>query len=285
MLHAEDPAVPIVDSHVHIFTRDMPLVSTAWNRPEYGFTAEDLIQTLDAHGVHFAVIAGISLYGVYNDYMIEMLRQYPRLRGTVNVLPTVARSELDAMKDAGVIGVRLFLAEQLAGEVADIRSEDYQRLLRRVRDLDWHIHFLAQDDIFADALDVLRASGVKLVIDHHARPPDHEGVESPKLAAALRAVDAGNAWIKISAGFRFSPRNPPRTADDYARARDREALFDRYLLDRVGPERLLWGSDCPFVGHEGAVTYGDVLDNFRHAVPDAGVRRKISDTALKFYFS
>lgn len=276
---------PIVDSHVHIFTRDMPLAPHAWTRPAYGFTGEDLIATLDAHGVHFAVIAGISLYGYYNDYMLAKLREYPRLRGTVNVSPTIELGELSAMKEAGVVGVRLFLASELSGEVADLRSPDYQRLLRRVRDLDWHVHLVAQDDVFADALDVLRASGVKLVIDHFGSPEPGLGRNCPRLSAALKAIDAGNAWMKISAGFRFSPSAPPRTAEDYARARETEAELDRYVLERVGPERLLWGSDCPFVGHEGAVSYRDTLDAFHAAVPDWRARRAISDTALKLYFS
>ncbi len=270
---------------MHIFSQDMPLQPHAWNRPEYSFTAEDLLAKLDDHGVHFAVVAGISLYGTYNDYMIEMLRRHPRLRGTVNITPSIDRGELVAMKDAGVVGMRLFQSSNLVGEVGDIRGEDYQRLFRRVRDLDWHVHFLAQDDIFADALDVLRATGVKLVIDHFTNPPLGDGPDGPKMQAALRAVDAGNAWMKISAGFRFTPREPPRTAGDYVRARETEAVFDRYLLDRVGPERLLWGSDSPFVGHEGAVTYQDVLNSYYAAVPDQPTRRKISDTALKFYFS
>lgn len=276
---------PVVDSHVHIFTQDMPLVAHAWNRPAYSFTAEDLLGTLDAHGVHFAVIAGISLYGTYNDYMIEKLRAYKRLRGTANVSPSIERAELQAMKDAGVVGIRLFLSSDLSGQIADIRGEEYQRLFRRVRDLDWHIHFLAQDDVFADALDTLRATGVKLVIDHFSNPATGESPNCAKVTAALKAVEAGNAWMKISAGFRFSPRTPPRSREDYVKARATEAEFDRFLLDRIGTERLLWGSDCPFVGHEDAVTYQDVLDNFTAAIPDTATRRKISDTALQFYFS
>jgi predicted TIM-barrel fold metal-dependent hydrolase len=270
---------------VHIFTRDMPLVAHAWNRPTYGFTAEDLLATLNAHGVHFAVVAGISLYGTYNDYMLEKLRQYRRLRGTANVLPTAGLPELLAMKEAGVVGIRLFLARQLSGEVPDYRSDDHQRLLRRVRDLDWHVHFLAQDDVFDDALQMLQDSGVKVVIDHFTHPPPGEGPDGPKMTSALRAIDAGNAWMKISCGYRFTGGKGPRSKDDYARAREREQLFDRFLLERVGPERLLWGSDAPFVGHEGEVTYQDILDGFQAAVPDARARRAISDTALKFYFS
>jgi predicted TIM-barrel fold metal-dependent hydrolase len=283
MSSAAEP--PIVDSHVHIFTQDMPLSPHAWNRPSYSFTGEDLIATLDAHGVHFAVVAGISLYGYYNDYMIAQLRQHRRLRGTVNVAPTIEPGELATMKEAGVVGVRLFLASQLSGEMPDLRSADYQRLLRRVRDLDWHVHFVAQDDVFVDALDVLRAAGVKLVIDHFGGADPGLGPKCPRLAAALQAVDAGNAWMKISAGFRFSPASPPRSADDYARARQTEAQLDRYLLERVGPERLLWGSDCPFVGHEGAVSYRDTLDAFAAAVPDPRTRRAISDAALGLYLS
>ena len=276
---------PSVDSHVHIFTRDMPLARNAWTRPDYSFTAEDLVATLDAHGVRFAVIAGISLYGYYNDYMIEKLREYPRLRGTANVPPTIEFAELAEMKAAGVVGIRLFLSSQLAGEIADLRSAEYQRLLRHVRELDWHVHFLAEEGVFADALDVLRASGVKLVIDHFSNPEPGEGPQCAKVAAALKAIDAGNTWLKISAGFRFSPRSPPRSSADYARARRTEAEFDRYLLERVGPSRLLWGSDCPFVGHEGSVTYRDTLDAFEAAVPDSQTRRAISATALAFYFS
>jgi len=276
---------PLVDSHVHIFTHDMPLSPNAWIRPNYSFTGEDLIATLDAHGVRHAVVAGISLYGYYNDYMIEKLKQYPRLRGTVNIPPTIELRELTAMKDAGVVGVRLFLSAQLSGDVADLRSAHYQRLLKHVRELDWHIHFLADESVFADALSVLRAAGVKVVIDHFANPDPGQGPDCPKVAAALKAIDAGNVWMKISAGFRFSPRTPPRRPDDYARARRIEGEFDRYLLERVSPERLLWGSDCPFVGHESSVTYRDTLSSFEAAVPDAPTRRAISDTALKFYFS
>ena len=93
---------------------------------------------------------------------------------------------------------------------------------------------------------------------------------------------------RLPAASRAAPANhllAALPADDYARARQTEAEFDRYLLERVAPERLLWGSDCPFVGHEGAVSYQDTLDAFQTAVPDPRTRRAISDAAHKFYFS
>jgi len=87
----------LVDSHVHIFTTDMPLVDNPRHAPTYSFTTEQLLATMDAHGVAFAVIAAASPWGDYNDYTISALRAHPRLRGTVILEPTVERYILDAM--------------------------------------------------------------------------------------------------------------------------------------------------------------------------------------------
>ena len=276
---------PIVDCHAHIFTQDMPLSATAWNRPDYDFTAEDYLAILDEFGIAFGVIAGISLYGTYNDYMIEKLRQYKRLRGTVNISTDITRQELGAMNDSGVVGMRLFLSPSHFGDVPDIKNEDYQRLFRRVRDLDWHIHFLAAEDIFAESLDVLQEAGVKVVIDHFGRPDLDKGENCPKTIATRKAIDAGNAWLKISGGFRFAPVSDDLSEVDYEFARVQEKKLDEYWLKTVGAERLLWGSDAPFVGRESSMCYKKALDSFAHAVPDAADRHVISQTALKLYFS
>lgn len=278
-------APPIVDCHAHIFTQDMPLSATAWNKPEYDFTAEDYLAKLDEFGIPFGVIAGISLYGTYNDYMLEKLRQYKRLRGTVNISTSITRHELNTMKNSGVVGMRLFLASSHFGEVPDIRNEDYQKLFRRVRDLDWHIHFLAAEDIFAESLEVLQAAGVKVVIDHFARPDLEKGENCVKTIATRRAIDAGNAWLKISGGFRFAPLSDNINDADYEYAQKTEKTLDEYWLKHVGPERLVWGSDAPFVGRESSMYYKKALDSFAYAVPDAAQRHAISQTALKLYFS
>ena len=85
---------PVVDCHAHIFTQDMPLAGSAWLRPEYSFTAEQYLATLDRYGFHFGVIDGISMYGLYNDYMLAELRKHKSLRGTANIAPTTDRYTL-----------------------------------------------------------------------------------------------------------------------------------------------------------------------------------------------
>ena len=59
----------------------------------------------------------------------------------------------------------------------------------------------------------------------------------------------------------------------------------RALLRHAGPERLVWASDCPFVGHENQFPYKATMDWLTECVPDAAARAKIlGETPLKLYF-
>lgn len=108
--------------------------------------------------------------------------------------------------------------------------------------------------------------GVRLQLKASAPPPDIAG---DGFQALLRALDYGNVWVKISAGFRL----------------ERELLHAaaEKLLVSAGADRLFWGSDAPFVGKEPDMSYAAALRIFQDLVPDAAMRRKISDAALRFY--
>jgi predicted TIM-barrel fold metal-dependent hydrolase len=276
---ADDP--PVVDAHAHVFTPDMPLADSAWMKPDYAFTAEDYLKQLDAHGVHFGVIAGISIYGQYNDYMIEALRRHRRLRGTVNVDPATDRYTLERMKADGVVGVRLQLSRRR--ELPDLNGETWKLLLRRVADLDWHVHLALEGPLMPRVLPALAASGARIVLDHFAHPDAAQGLDGEGFQAVLRSVARGRTWVKMSAGYRLTWEargngRPDPAALDLARA-----AAER-LLREAGPERLVWGSDCPFVGHE-SITYADSLRWFEEWVPSAAARRRMTDTALRLYFA
>lgn len=278
----ESIEAPVVDAHAHIFTPDMPLADSAWMRPEHGFTATDYLQVLDAHGVHFGVIAGISIYGQYNDYMIEQLRRQPRLRGTVNIDPATDRYTLERMKADGVVGVRLQLSRRR--ELPDLASEAWRLLLRRVADLGWHVHLALEGAQMPAVLPKLEASGVRIVLDHFAHPDPVTGLDGEGFQAVLRSIDKGRTWVKLSAGYRLTWQGRGNGAPDPAAMQLAQAAATR-LLQCAGPERLLWGSDCPFVGHENSLTFADALRSFAQWVPDARARRRITDTALQLYFS
>jgi predicted TIM-barrel fold metal-dependent hydrolase len=258
---------PLVDAHAHVFTADMPLIGAPRHRPNYDFTAEQYLATLDEHGVGFGVIAAASIYGDYNDYTIAAVRQSKRLRGTVILEPTAEFYVLEQMKKDGIVGVRLPYLE--LDPLPDLTSFEYRRLLRRIRDLDWHVHLHIEGDRSPPLIDLLLAAGIKLVIDHMGRPNAQTGINSAGFKAMLRAVEKGRTWVKLSAGYRMGPPGM-----EYARE----------LVRQAGPERLVWASDCPFVGHE-KVRYQETIDWFTACVPDPAVRRVIgSDTPMKLYF-
>jgi predicted TIM-barrel fold metal-dependent hydrolase len=273
---------PIVDCHAHIFLQDMALSSSAWTQTEYAFTAQDFLDTLDRHGVHFGVISGLSIAGYYNDYMISELRRHPRLRGTAIVAPETDRYVLERMRDDGVVGIRLQLARQ--AQLPDFRSDEYRLLFRRVRDLGWHVHVAIEGGALRPVLDALHPTGVDIVVDHFGHPDPADPLHCDGLAAMLEAVDLGRTWIKMSAGFRLLGPTAWEADPDG----DLEAIASvmaAELLAKVGPQRLLWGSDCPFVGYEGRISYDYALDCFRNWVPDPAIRAEISRTALKLYFA
>jgi predicted TIM-barrel fold metal-dependent hydrolase len=261
---------PIVDSHAHVYTTDMPLSATAWHKPPADASIEQYIATLDRHGVKYAVLAAASLFDDYNDYSIRATRAHQRLRTTVIIKPTIDPYVMRMMRDDGVVGVRFQWRN--VKDLPDITTPEYRKFFRRVRDLDWHVHINQTADKLAAPIATLQAAGVKLVIDHFGHP-QRGGAASEGFQAVLRAVGNGRTWVKLSAGYRLES---PQVARECARA----------LLIDAGPERLLWGSDWPFAAFEDSMRYESAIASFKEWIPDAATRRVISgETALRLYFT
>jgi len=260
--------LPLVDTHAHIWGPNMPFANGAWARPDYSFPVETYLKLLDAHGIQHAVIAAASLFGTYNDYVVRALRAHSRLRGTVILDPGISLHELEALQSDGVVGARLQLFHT---ELPDFESDSYRSFFYRLRDLSMHVHVNVEPDRLSAVLAPLLTSGVKIVIDHFGWPDASKGLDCPGFLAAVDACRAGSAWVKLSGGYRRPNQEIPRA---YARA----------YLERVGPERLFWGSDAPFVGMEGQVTYAETIAQFRYWVPDVEERDAMSRAAYDFYF-
>ena len=264
MENAAGAWAPIIDTHVHIFDTSLPLVADATNRPKYDFSADDLLATFDREGVLFGVLTAPSFLGTFNDYALAALKRHRRLRATVILEPDTDPRLMRDLADAGVVGVRFSLRSYKT--IPDLAQADWQRFLRRVRDLDWYVHVLAETERNAVMVPLLDAAGVKLVLDHYAKPEHMPLAADPGLQATLRAVDNGRTWVKISAPYRCGKI-------DFVE-------LTSTLLARAGTERLLWGSDCPWVAHEGGFDYRDTIRWFEEAIPDRATREAIGRTGL-----
>ena len=134
----KQPEPPLVDSHFHIWRDDLPLIRAAWHKPPTNASVEQALELLDTHGVTFGVIAAASLYGTYNDYVRAALLKHRRLRATAIADPGMDIYQLEQMKRDGFVGIRFVWS--ILDEAPDINSDGYRMLLKRVADLDWHVH-------------------------------------------------------------------------------------------------------------------------------------------------
>jgi len=261
---------PLVDAHAHAWDKTTPYVATAWKRLDYVFPVETLLALMNRSGVSYGVIAAASLFGTYNDYTLAALKAHGgRLRGTAIVEPTIGLPALKAMRDGGVVGVRLqwFNLDPLP----DLRRLDYRLLTNHLRDLDMHVHVNIEGGRLPQVLAPLAESGVKIVVDHFGWSDDRLDPGGHGMEALIRSCQLGNCWVKVSSGFNFL--DPQIPIDHAAR-----------LLAEVGTDRLFWGSDAPFVGKEDSVTYERTVELFSDWVPDPAARRAIGETAYRFYF-
>lgn len=268
----DSPAVkldfPVVDSHVHVFLKDMPHIPDPRHRIAYDFSGAQLLEVLDRHGVERAVIAAASPYGDYNDYTIACTRGSKRLRGTVILEPTVEKYTLDAMARDGIVGVRLpYISLR---QLPDLTGFEQQRTLRRIADLGWHVHLHLDGPRLPQVLPALEKAGVKLVIDHFGRPDPKAGVNCTGFQAMLRLMENNRTWVKVSAAYRIGEELAARCG--------------RELLKQAGDERLMWASDCPFVGHEKEMQYQRAIDAVLEWLPETSRHKVFGENALRLIY-
>jgi predicted TIM-barrel fold metal-dependent hydrolase len=256
-------AVPAgaVDAHAHIVGDGVrqPYV------PERSFTPvpappEDYLAMLDATEMTYGVLVQVSAHATDNSLMVDTLEANPgRLRGIAVAPYDLPDSELAALKDAGVVGLRLNTVS--GGGIGLDHLTDYDRLCQ---ELGWHLQFLAQVDHLERIADRLSNLSVPCVIDNMGFFDVHAGIESPAWKQLLKLA-ADGAWVKLDGVYRLS--QTPRYADAIP--------FAQSLLD-VAPDRCVWGSDWPHVGFWGPMpNVGDLLDVLADWAPDPAVRNAV----------
>lgn len=235
--------VPAVDTHVHVFTRALPLAAGRRHSPSGDFTPDDLFAVTSRHGVHEIVVVQPSFLGTDNTYLLDTLSRAPeRLRGIVVVDPGVTDATLDAYATAGVVGIRLNL---LGKDLSAVLTPDWIALLKRIAARGWQIEIQAEGKAFLPLLDAIVPLGAPVVVDHFGRPDPKLGIDDPGFRRLLAAGPDGPLFVKISGSYRCGGA----VVAPYARA----------LLDALGPGRLLWGSDWPHTEHETTRRYEDGL--------------------------
>jgi len=254
--------VRAVDTHAHVIGAPPahPFVGSRSYTPPPASEAAYLAM-LDATGMTYGVLIQVSVHGVDNRMMVASLRAHPqRLRGIAVVDPAIDARALTALKEAGVVGLRLNVL--FGGGVGLDALDRYEAICR---DMGWHLQFLLDARALPEFAARLSRLRVPAVIDHMGHFPTSEGLDSRGFQSLLGLVRDG-AYVKLSGAFRCSVEGPPYTDTvPFARA-----------LNQAAPTRSVWGSDWPHVSNWGPQpNNGDLLDLIADWVPDPDRRQQL----------
>jgi len=245
-----NPALPALppgscDCHAHVFGPfdRYPLSETrTYTPPEAPRTA--YMAMLDAAGFARGILVHGGANGWDQSATIDAIAADPdRLRG-VSVMPlSTSDAALADLDQSGMRAMRFTAVggptagQPLAGRLELPALWEYAP---RLKALGWHAQIWANCATIEANADRLRALKLPLVFDHLGYFDVARGVEDSAFQTLLGLVADGAAWVKLTM-FRNSKR--PGDYDDVR-------PFHEALV-KANPERLLWGSDWPFLGMTG----------------------------------
>ena len=233
--HAPRRTLPpgTVDCHFHVFgpADEWPYApGRSYTPPDA--TLADYERLAQAFGIGRSVIIQPSPYGMDNRRSLQAVAdsRLP-MRAVLVVEPTITDAELDEYHRLGARGVRLNLlfGAGLAMETADV-------LAQRIRELSWHLQFLADVSTIDDLPRLVERLRVPVVFDHLGHVPTHKGTGNAGFQNLLALVREGLTWVKLSGTYRS-------TALSHTPYDDTRPFVDA-LID-ANPGQLVWGTDWP----------------------------------------
>ena len=126
-----------IDSHAHVFTRDLPLAPGRRYAPAYDATLQHYLAMLASIGMSHGVLIQPSFLGFDNRYLLACLDAHPhQLRGVVMADPVNALGLIDDWHARGVVGIR---ANLIGAQFPNFTDQHWSALLSRMAALDWHL--------------------------------------------------------------------------------------------------------------------------------------------------
>jgi predicted TIM-barrel fold metal-dependent hydrolase len=242
-------ALPIIDSHVHVWREGHPDGAALWRDP---YSVERLWETLDAAGVRAAVQVTPSPEGWDNRYGVEAAARHPDrlcVFGRLDPASPDPGGRLSTwLTQPGACGVRLtFFGRSAAADGGLLALEPFWAACER---LAIPVAVFAPDNLVELVRVLERHPRLRLVVDHlglGVYPGCPDPLAGLSTLPEFAAFD--DVWVKIS--------GLPEVSREGFPFRDvREHLAE--ALSRFGAERLIWGSNHPVV--LSWCTYAESLD-------------------------
>lgn len=257
------------DTHAHVFGPydQFPLAHPSSYAPPLAPSPLHLAM-LDILRAARGVLVQPAPYGNDEQPMLDAIAaSHGRLRGIGVAGSDATPGHLQQLHDGGIRGLRFVEVRDPQGQpyLGSVGVDQLLAMAPVMKAIGLHAQLWAPLDDYARLLPPLLATGLPLVLDHMACLKTERGVDDPAFQYVLKALEAGDIWIKLSL-CRVSKQAP-----DYLDVKP----FHEALV-AANPQRLLWGSDWPFVRMgEQSPDAGQLLDLFHDWVPDAATRHTI----------
>ncbi len=230
----------------------------------------DWQKNLESCRLSGGVLVQPSFLGNDNRQLLEMLAKLDHsYRGVVQLAKETTLEEIAALDAAGIVGVRWNLIEGRSA-LPNLSDPQWIDFLDHLKAMDWHLELHLEGNRLPEIFPALHEHGVKLVIDHIGLPVDAAPLQDPGCRLLLEAGQAERTWVKLSAPY----RSPVINLKPHVQA----------LLDHLGRDRLVWGSDWPWTRHEDKHTYRDTYGWLSDWISDADDRQHILDTSPRALF-
>lgn len=249
----------LVDTHTHAWgpdTDDLPWQADALP-PEWSgsYTHAALVAEMDAAGVDEAVLDPTTLYGRgerANEYTLRSIEAHPDRLWGFGVLeyfddePALRESMRRVLGHERMLGVRFHAAFEYAevpstmDRSADwIAADDLSPVWDALAAHDAAAMVLAKPEQFPTLASLAADNpGVDYVVEHLGWPDEGTAPEEGSWTDVERLAQYDNVYVKLS--------SVPAVSGEVWPYEDVEA-YVRPLLEWFGPERLMLGSDYPWL--------------------------------------
>jgi predicted TIM-barrel fold metal-dependent hydrolase len=276
------------DCHSHIIGpyNRFPMVESRVYTPPMA-SVDQLKEMHEELGIQRSVLIQPSFYGTDNSCLLDALGQLGRSgRGIAVISDSPSTSELDRLRSAGVVGIRI----NQTGGTKD--PAVLQRVLegagRQAAELGWHVQVFFPMKLIAALAPTIAASPAPFVLDHFAGA-NATGATQEGFDRVIGLVKDGKAYVKLTAPYHEAP------APDYPGMGELAAAFVK-----ANSRRILWGTDWPHTDSRKVAGRGRddispfypikneiLLMKFFQWIPDASLRKRIlvDNPATLFRFS
>ena len=266
-----------VDAHCHVFG-PAALFPYAHSRKYTPCDAgkEKLFALRDHLGFTRNVIVQATCHGSDNTALLDALASAgAQARGVASVHHDIGMSELRAMDQAGVRGVRFNFVKRL---VDSTPRASFLKIAQKIATLGWHsvVYFEAQD--LDELAPFIAQLPTPVVVDHMGRPDVSKGPDHRDFQRFLALLDDNDhIWTKVSCPERLTV-----SGGDYADV----VPYARTLVEHF-PDRVLWGTDWPHPNMKSHMPDDGLLVDFipRIATNSAAQQALLVDNPMALYWT